>query len=72
MDFLTIPEAAAILRCSEWHVRRLMASGALAAAKHGRRWTTTREAIDGYHAQQITAAATPTSAVRRRRRRRAS
>ena len=60
-DYLTLPEVAATLRCSERYAADLMRAGTLTASKVGGKWVTTGEHIASYVARQ--------SNNRRRRRR---
>ena len=60
-DYLTLPEVAATLRCSERYAADLMRAGTLTASKVGGKWVTTGEHIAAYVARQ--------SNNRRRRRR---
>lgn len=65
-ELLTIPEIAARLRCTEWHVARLIRAGRIEATKPAKCWLATPEAIEAYKASMSNAAPA------RRRRRRAS
>lgn len=66
--YLTVPEIAERMRCSEWQAKRICRSGALRATKPNGRWLSTPEWVDEYMAggeNRVQSAA-------RRRRRRAS
>jgi excisionase family DNA binding protein len=46
--WLTVKEVAAALRVSKQTVRRLLASGDLAATRFGRAWRVKHESLDDY------------------------
>lgn len=66
VDYLTVPEIAARLRCGEGTAKRLCASGALEASKVAGRWLATAESVGDY----VQAQSNRTQSVQRRRRRR--
>jgi len=45
MDTLDVPSCAALLHCSEAHLRRLACKGSLPAAKVGRDWVFIHEDV---------------------------
>lgn len=69
---LTVEDVADQLRCSEWSVYRLIASGELVAAKVAGRWLVSQVALDVYLDQKAQATSPAAASTRMRRRRRSA
>lgn len=71
-SLLTVAEVALALRCSEWSVYRLIASGDLTAAKIAGRWLVEQVDLDAFLERQAQAASPAAASTRARRRRRSA
>lgn len=68
MSLLTVTEVADFLRCSRGSARRLLASGAIPAAKVAGAWKADERAVSDYFLRATSEQAAPAMARRRRRR----
>ena len=59
LDFLTIPDVAALLPFSEKTVRRMVKAGELPAAKIRGKWVLRRRDIEAWFSKALTLADTP-------------
>ncbi len=58
MEWLTIPEAAALLRVSENGCRKLCMNGEIPAAKVGRKWLVSKDRLEDMLEERCTEKAT--------------
>lgn len=68
LTYLTVPEVAERLRCSDWSVYREIKAGNLLAAKVRGKWLVSDAAVDGYVAERLPRDDTARGPRRRRRR----